>query len=111
VLILTVSYDSESLNRQLRELERAGHVIVPSSSLETCLNAIVMGPYQVLVIGITVPLADRQRIADASRKIRPEAHLVSIERLDSPNLEGAGYCIKAGDESQLTRIISGLREG
>ena len=69
-----------------------------------------MGTYQVLVIGITVPLADRQRIADASRKIRPEARILSIERLDSPNLEAADYCLKPGDEHQLIAIISRLRE-
>lgn len=109
MLILTVSYDSESLNRQLGELEKAGHVIVPSSSLESCLNAIVMGPYQVLVIGVSVPLMDRERMASASRKIRPEAFIISIQRLDSPNLEAADYSIKAGEEHLLTTIIAKLR--
>ena len=83
-------------------------MIVPCSSLESCLNAMVMGIYHVLVIGITVPLVDRERIADVSRKIRQEARMVSIERLDSPNLEAADYCIKAGDEDQLTAIIAKL---
>lgn len=106
VLILTVSYDAESLNRQLRDLEKAGHVIVPSSSLETCLNAMVMGAYQVLVIGITVPLVDRERMASMSRKLRPEALIISIERLDAPNLEEADFCIPANEEHRLSQIIS-----
>ena len=109
MLILMVSYDSESLNRQIQELETVGHAIVPSSSLDNCLNAIIRGPYQVLVIGPTVILADRIHIADVSRKIRPQARIVSIEYRNLPNLETADYRIQAGHEYELIEVISQLQ--
>ena len=109
MLILTVSYDSESLNRQIKELETDGHVIVPSSSLDSCLNAIGGGPYQILVIVPTVIMEDRTRLADVSREIRPEARIISIEHRGSPNLEKADYRIKAGHEYELIEVINQLR--
>ncbi|MFL6439188.1 MAG: hypothetical protein ACJ71Q_16545 [Terriglobales bacterium] len=109
MLILTVSYDRASLNRQIQELEASGHVIVPSSSLDNCLNAIAGGPYQLLVIGPTVMMVDRMRLADVSRKIRPEARIVSIEHRGSPNLKKADYRIQAGHEYELIEVIDQLQ--
>lgn len=109
MLILTVAFDSEGLNRQIQELENAGHVIVPSSCLETCLNAAVAGPYQLLVIGPAVATEDRARLTDASRKIRPDARIVSIECSGSRNLQSADYRIQAGYEYELIEIISQLQ--
>ena len=104
-----MSYDSESLNRQIQELETAGHVVVPSSSLDNCLNAIARGPYQLLVIGPTVMMVDRMRLADVSRKIRPDARIISIEHRGLPNLEKADYRIQAGHEYELIEVIHQLQ--
>src|SRR5215470_8219071 len=64
-------------------LPAAGHVTVSSSSLDNCLNVIGRGPYQILVIGPTVIMVDRMRLADVSREIRPEARIISIEHRGS----------------------------
>ena len=106
--ILTVSYDSESLNRQIYELEKAGFVVVPCSSLDSCLNAIAKGAYRLLVIGASVSAVDRKQISAVSKRTRPEARIVSIETMHSPTLKYADYCVKAGDEQALVGIVAEL---
>lgn len=106
MLIVAVSYDSPSLNKRIRALESAGHVVVPVSSLESCLNAMATDSYRLLIIGATVPFQDRERIALMSKKIRPEANIISIEWADSPTLELADRAVVASSEDQLMAAVS-----
>lgn len=103
-----MGYDAGDLNRQMEALEKAGHVVVPASSLESCLNAIVLGGYRLLLIGATVPFDDRQQIASVSKRLRPESHIISVEWPDSPTLKLADRCIEAGHERELIELVMQL---
>jgi hypothetical protein len=109
LLILAVSYDSESLNRRISAFENAGHVVVPASTLESCLRAMTTNRYGLMVIGATVPFEDRTRISKISKRIRPEALIISVERKDSPSLELADRVVIANDEQQLLAVIGEYR--
>ena len=90
-------------------MEIVGNIVVPSSSVDSCLRAMTWRQYQLLVIASTVAVEDRALLADASRKIRPEARIVSIDDSDSINREMADYCIQAGHEYELIEIVSQLQ--
>jgi hypothetical protein len=92
----------------MEALEKAGHVVVPASSLESCLNAVVLGGYRLLLIGATVPWGDRQQIATVSKRVRPESHIISVEWPDSPKLKLADHCIEAGHELELIKLVMQL---
>lgn len=108
MLILAVSYDPESLNRRLRALERAGNMVVPASTFQSCMNAI-FNPYHVLIIGASVPEADRKKIADESKKVRPRAEIISVEYPESKRLDLADIVVPAGDEEKLLEAVRCLQ--
>jgi O-acetylhomoserine/O-acetylserine sulfhydrylase-like pyridoxal-dependent enzyme len=108
VLIVAVSYDSQSLNQRIHALESAGHVVVPASSLESGLNALATDYYRLLIIGATVPFHDRERLAVISKRLRPEANIISVEWADSPTLELADRAIVASNEEELMAAVKGL---
>jgi hypothetical protein len=110
VLIVAVSYDTESLNRRMRSLERLGNIVVPTSSLDSCMKAI-FNPFHVLIIGATVPREDRQRIAEESRKVRPRADIISVEWPGSQPMNLADVSIPAGDEQALLEVVKRLQYG
>jgi hypothetical protein len=105
VLIVAVSYDSQSLNQRIRTLENEGHVVVPASSLESGLNALATDLYNLLIIGATVPFQDRERMAIVSKKLRPEANIISVEWADSPTLELADRAVVASSEDELMAAV------
>lgn len=108
MLILAVSYDPESLNRRLRALERAGNMVVPASTFQSCMNAI-FNPYHVLIIGASVPEADRKKIADESKKVRPRAEIISVEYPESKRLDLADIVVPATDEEKLLEAVRCLQ--
>jgi DNA-binding response OmpR family regulator len=111
VLIIAVSYDFESLNRRIIGLENASHAVIPASSLDSCLNAIATGAYHALIIGATVPLADRLQIAQESRALRPQASIVSVEWPGSDRLELADVAVPAAQEELLLEALRQIQYG
>ena len=111
MLIIAVSYDFEGLNRRIVALQRTGHAVVPASSLESCINAIFTGAYHVLIIGATVPSADRIEIAKESRALRPQANIISVERSGMDRLEAADISVPAGNEELLLQAVRKLEYG
>ena len=111
MLIVAVSYDFASLNERIAALQSSGHAVVPASSLESCVNAIYASAYHVLIIGATVPPADRKTIANESRSLRPQASIISVEWPGSDRLENADVCIPAGQEELLLDTVRRLQYG
>jgi hypothetical protein len=106
MLIITVSHDKESLNRRISSFERAGNVVLPASSLLTCLSMIEHNSYDLLVIGATVPLSARRKIVSASKRLHPESKIISVEQKNSRSLVAADCVVEAGDEVQLLNAIA-----
>lgn len=90
MLIVAISYDSQTLNSRLTALQRLGNVLVPASSLDSGLNAI-FSPFHVLIIGASVPYEDRQRLAVESKRVNPRAEIISVEWPGSRKLELAHF--------------------
>lgn len=110
VLILAVAYDVEKLNRRLLALERLGNVVVPASSLASCMHAI-FNPFHLLIIGASVPEQDRQTIAKESKRVRPTAAILSVESPGGQALELADVHVPAGDDQSLIEAVMRLRVG
>jgi|SRR5436190_8116534 len=108
MLIVAVSYDSESLNRRITAFQNLGHVVVPASSLASCLSVMNFNNYDVLVIGATIPVTDRRTIVAASRRIRPDGKIVSVEWSGSKRPIPVDRVVEAGDESKLLTAVTML---
>lgn len=111
VLVIAVSYDFESLNNRILALQNSGHAVIPASSLDSGMNAISTGTYHVLIIGATVPSADRLRIANESRALRPQANIISVEWPGSDRLEFADISVPAGQEELLLEAVRRIQYG
>ena len=106
MLIVAVSYDAESLNRRITAFQNLGYAVVPASSLASCFSVIALNNYDLLVIGATVPVADRKTIVAASGRIRPEAKIVSVWWSGAKPPVPADRVVEAGDESKLLAAIA-----
>jgi len=111
LVILAVSYDPGSLNKRIEALQRLGHVVVPSSSLETCRKAIQDSRYHLLLIGATVTGIDRTILANLSKATHPESKIVSVERGSELTIPIADLHVSAGDERALVLAICSMVSG
>jgi hypothetical protein len=109
VLIIAVSYDPESLNRRMRSLERLGDLVVPASSFDSCMKAI-FNPFDILIIGASVPQKDREKIASESKCVRPAAKIISVEWPDSRPLDLATLRVPAAAELALLEAVKRLKD-
>ena len=111
LVILAVSYNPGILITRIEALQRLGHVVVPTSSLETCRKAIQDSRYHLLLIGATVPGIDRTILANLSRAAHPESKIVSVERAGELTLPVADLRVRAGDERALVLAVSSVVSG
>ena len=105
MLVLAVSYDTESLNQRISAFQAAGHVVLPASSLKSCLSVIAFNSYDLLVIGATVPFDDRKQIVLVSRREHPGSKIISVEYPGAEQSIEADYMVPAGDEVQLMNTV------
>lgn len=111
LVIVAVSYDSASLNRRMDTLQKAGHIVIPASSRESCLTHIRTATYHLLLIGSTVPTANRKQFVELSRKVSPRSKIISVELPDSQPLALADKRVIAGDEEALLVAVTSLLSG
>ena len=111
MVIIAVSYDAASLNRRIETLERAGHIVIPASSLATARKAMEKSSYHVLLVGATVSPVDRESLATLSRKLHHQSKIVSVEPPGSPPLKLADKRVLAGDETAMMLALSSLISG
>lgn len=111
MVIIAVSYDAASLNRRIETLERAGHIVIPASSLGTARKAIETSSYHVLLVGATVSPADRETLARLSRKLHQQSKIVSVEPAGYPPSKLADKRVLAGDETAMMLALSSLISG
>jgi DNA-binding NtrC family response regulator len=111
VVIIAVSYDSQSLNRRMAALQQVGHIIVPASSLASALHAIETGHYHLLLIGATVSTSDQQELAKASRTLHPYSKIISVAFPESEPIKTADRQVPAGDENAVLVAVTALVSG
>jgi hypothetical protein len=111
MVIIAVSYKAASLNKRIAALQQLGHILIPTSSLETCRQAIEKSNYHLLLIGATVPGPDRQILASLSKTLHPESKIVSVERPGASPLGLADMHVPVGDETALILTVSSVISG
>ena len=111
LLIIAVSYDSSSLNKRIDSLQKVGHIVLPASALAPARKAIESANYHVLLIGATVPKADRKALATLSRSLRPLSKIISVEFPKTPSLLQADKHVVAGDEPAVLMAVASLLSG
>ena len=111
MVIIAVSYDSASLNSRIDLLQTLGHVIIPASSLPNCRKALEASGYHLLLIGATVPISDRQFLANISKALHPGSKIISVEAPGSLPLQLANRRVPAGDETALSLAIASVISG
>ena len=110
-MILAVSYDFGTLNKRIGTLQQLGHVVVPTSSLETCRRAIQDSNYHLLLVGATVPGIDRTILANLSKATHPESKIISVERGGELTMPLADLRVPAGDERALLLAVGSVVSG
>jgi len=111
VVIIAISYDSQSLNRRIGALQGVGHVIIPASSLASGLHAIETGDYHLLLMGATVSTSDQRELAKASRKLHPRSKIISVSFPESEPVKTADQQVIAGDENAVLFAVTALVSG
>jgi hypothetical protein len=86
VVIVAISYDSQSLNRRMDTLQGVGHVIIPASSLAS-------------------------ELANASRELHPGSKIISVNFPESEPIETADRQVPAGDENAILFAVTALVSG
>ena len=102
MVLLAVSYQPSSLNSRKTLLESAGHMAVPASTLDTALFAVCQYRYDLLVLGATVPDADRQKIAQAMRSVSPATSILAVGGSPFGYADGV---VEAHDADKLLEAI------
>ena len=72
------------------------------------MNAI-FNPFHVLIIGASVPEADRKKLAEESKKVHPRGEIISVEYPESKRLDLADIVVPAGDEEKLLEAVRRLQ--
>jgi hypothetical protein len=111
VVIVAISYDSQSLNRRMDTLQGVGHVIIPASSLASGLRVIQTGNYHLLLMGATVSTSDQLELAKASRRLHPRSKIISVSFPESEPIETADRQVPAGDENAILFAVTALVSG
>jgi DNA-binding NtrC family response regulator len=108
--ILSLSYDDVLLRTRNMLLEREGYKVVSASNLETGIAACESGPFDVFVLGHSIPIADKQEMVQAFRRRCPGV-IISLRRgLGDELVVGADFHIDPDPEQLLSRIASIVKE-
>ena len=107
MILLAVSYEPSSLNSRKALLESAGHMVVPASTLDAALFAVWQYHYDLLVLGATVPDADRQKIAQDMRSVSPATSILAVGGAPFGYADGV---VEAGDADKLLEAIGQLSQ-
>lgn len=107
--ILSVSYDAVLMRTRQMMFERAGHTVVSSSSLSESLAHCAAGGFDILILGHSLPVFDKQELA-AAFKHNCRAPIISLSRTiaDRPT-EGADFHIEPHPEG-LMRLVDRITE-
>jgi len=100
--VLTISNDEPALETWRLLLESKGHEVVTSSgagALKQCAN----GPYDVFILGRSVPETERKKLVEGLRGCCP-APVISVFPADVAPNDGADFHYKPNPEEVLKRI-------
>ena len=93
--ILSVSYDPVLLRTRQSVLETGGYGVISVLGFVDAIAACQGEDYDLLILGHSVPYADKRALIEASRKCR-HAHVLALIRPGERDVEGAS---KSSDTS------------
>jgi len=76
--ILLIGYEDGWLEDRRGGLRAAGHTVSCAHSLEQGLRSIQSGRFDVLVLGHAIPLAQRNRLAQAAKRANPSTRVLIL---------------------------------
>ena len=105
--ILSISYDESLLMTRQMILEQAGFEVVSALGFAESLEHLKKGPFDLVVLGHSLPLKDKSAIvAELKRKFNPK--ILSIRRHGYAPIPEADASVEAAEGPQA--LIQAVRE-
>jgi DNA-binding NtrC family response regulator len=104
IQILSVSYDQALLLTRQLMLEGQGYEVVSALGFKEAEKRCKDGIFQLLVIGHSIPLTDKQALMEQFRG-HSRAPVVSLLRSGEAFVDGADYHVSPDDPPALVREI------
>ena len=105
--ILSVSYDVTLLNTRQLMPEACGYQVTSAEGYVGAIRKCRAGSYDLLIMGHSIPHADKQEIVLEVRKHCP-IPVLALLRIGEPPLEGAAESIDAQNPRLLLDAVSRL---
>ncbi len=107
--ILSVSYDPVLLRTRQGLLEQQGFIVVSAEGFTESIDRCADGPYDLVVIGHSIPHRDKLALVDAVNRKCP-APILALLRIDENPLEGAAASIDPMDTRAFLATVASLME-
>lgn len=105
--ILLVSYDLAQLNTRQFLLEQSGHTVTSAAGFAEALQQCSAGSFDLLAIGNSVPLIDKQALLTKIRRRCTTPVLVLLGRGGS-DVRGADRCVDGNKPDLLLAAVQEL---
>jgi CheY-like chemotaxis protein len=105
--ILSVSYDPVLLSTRQLLLESCGYSVTSAEGFIEALDHCRRGGYDLLIIGHSIPHADKRAIVQEASRHRPSP-ILALLRQNEPELEGATESVDATRPELLLSCVNRL---
>lgn len=106
--ILSISYDEALLATRQMILEQAGFEVISSLGFAESLENSKKGPFDLVVLGHSLPLKDKSAIVAALRKTKSKPKVLSIRRHGYAPIPEADASVEAVDGPQA--LLEAVRQ-
>ncbi|MGH9523735.1 MAG: hypothetical protein ACRD3E_14500 [Terriglobales bacterium] len=106
--ILSISYDEALLVTRELMLRGAGHDVTSALGLHDSREACTRGPFDLAIIGHSIPRNDKLEFISAFRQSNPVALVIALTRAGEERLSVVDAYVYPGDPESLIRTINAL---
>ena len=109
--ILSTSYNDTLLRAREWILEREGYDVFSAMGFDEAREACSQAGFQLLIMGHSIPKADKEHLIACFRASNPYAPVVALIRAGEPRLPGVDTYVHPGDPDALTHILRTILTG
>lgn len=106
--ILSISYDEALLFTRELMLKGAGHTVTSALGLHDARESSSRGPFDLAIIGHSIPAHDKIEFIAAFRLANPQALVIALTRAGEERLSQVDMYVYPGDPEGLIRSINAL---
>lgn len=106
--ILSISYDEALLVTRELMLRGAGHDVTSALGLHDSREACSRGPFDVAIIGHSIPKNDKIEFIGSFRESNPSALVIALTRAGEERLTIVDAYVYPGDPESLIRTINAI---